>query len=96
VHSTDGWQVMAPHPLSVVCIRYQPPEMSDTGADGANAQMLERVNASGEVYLSHTRLRGRYVIRIAIGNLRTEERHVRRAWELLQGATPGSSPRAPA
>jgi aromatic-L-amino-acid decarboxylase len=41
------------------------------------------VNASGEVFLSHTKLDGRYVIRLAVGNIRTEERHVRRAWELL-------------
>jgi aromatic-L-amino-acid/L-tryptophan decarboxylase len=41
------------------------------------------VNASGEVFLSHTRVRGRYAIRLAIGNLRTTETHVRRAWELL-------------
>jgi aromatic-L-amino-acid decarboxylase len=48
--------------------------------------MLDRVNKSGEVFLSHTKLDGRYVLRLAIGNLRTEERHVRRAWELLKNA----------
>jgi aromatic-L-amino-acid decarboxylase len=45
---------------------------------------MAAVNASGEIFLSHTRLRDRFVIRVAIGNLRTETRHVARAWTLLQ------------
>jgi aromatic-L-amino-acid decarboxylase len=45
------------------------------------------VNATGEVYLSHTKLDGRYVLRLAIGNIRTERRHVARAWELLRDAS---------
>jgi aromatic-L-amino-acid decarboxylase len=51
-----------------------------------NAAILERVNASGRVFLSHTKLDGRYTLRIAIGNLRTEERHVADAWALLREA----------
>jgi aromatic-L-amino-acid decarboxylase len=47
---------------------------------------MEAVNASGEAYLSHTKLKGRTVLRLAIGNLRTEERHVRRAYDLLKQA----------
>ncbi|MCY4027047.1 MAG: pyridoxal-dependent decarboxylase [Acidobacteria bacterium] len=53
------------------------------GLDAVNERLLEAVNATGEVFLSHTRLRGRFAIRLAIGHIRTEERHVRRAWELL-------------
>ena len=52
--------------------------------DAVNERLLEAVNATGEVFLSHTRLRGRFAIRLAIGHIRTEERHVRRAWELLK------------
>ena len=48
--------------------------------------MLETVNASGEVFLSHTRIDGRFVLRLAIGHIRTEQRHVERAWTLLQAA----------
>ena len=54
--------------------------------DRRNAEMMEAVNATGEAYLSHTKLKGRTVLRLAVGNLRTEERHVRRAWERIQGA----------
>ena len=48
--------------------------------------MMDAVNAGGEAYLSHTKLGGRVVLRLAVGNIRTEERHVRRAFDLLRQA----------
>ena len=57
----------------------------DARLDGLNERLLEAVNASGEVFLSHVALGGRYAIRLAIGNIRTEERHVQRAWEIFRG-----------
>jgi aromatic-L-amino-acid decarboxylase len=53
---------------------------------------MDAVNASGECYLSHTTLHGRTTLRLAIGNIRTEERHVRRAWDLLCEAAAGQRP----
>jgi aromatic-L-amino-acid decarboxylase len=76
VERTPGWEIAAPYPFSVVCFRRE-------GSDEENEALLERVNATGEAYLSHTRLDGRYVIRLAIGNLRTTEDDVRRAWGVL-------------
>ena len=59
-----------------------------------NAAIMDAVNRTGEVFLSHTRLDGRFTIRVAVGNLRTEARHVERAWELLREAAAGvSAPR---
>jgi aromatic-L-amino-acid decarboxylase len=76
---------VAPVPFSVVCFRWSPAgrRLSDADADSANEQLVETVNRTGEVFLSHTRLRGRVAIRMAIGHLRTQEADVRRAWELL-------------
>ena len=54
--------------------------------DDANAAIMDAVNRTGEMFLSHTRLRDRFTIRVAIGNLRTEPRHVERAWVLLREA----------
>ena len=79
VEEAAGWEVVAPVPFSVVCFRRD-------GSDDENAALLERVNATGEAYLSHTVLDGRYVLRLAVGNQRTTEGDVRRAWELLQEA----------
>jgi aromatic-L-amino-acid decarboxylase len=76
---------VAPVPFSVVCFRWNPTRrtMSDADVDAANERLVDAVNATGEVFLSHTRLRGRVAIRLAIGHLRTQESDVRRAWELL-------------
>jgi len=52
--------------------------------DDLNARLMDAVNRTGEVFLSHTRLAGRFTIRVALGHLRGEERHVARAWELLR------------
>jgi aromatic-L-amino-acid/L-tryptophan decarboxylase len=79
VEDEPGWEVVAPVPFSVVCFRRG-------GSDDENAALLERVNATGETYLSHTVLDGRYVLRLAVGNFRTTEDDVRHAWDLLQQA----------
>ena len=77
---------VAPVPFSVVCFRAAPRHLAGDAAalDALNERVLDRVNRSGEVFLSHTKLNGGYVIRLAIGHLKTEERHVRRAWDLVR------------
>ena len=84
VDAAADWDRLAPVPFSVVCFRHHPAGMNDESElERHNAAILDAVNRSGEAFLSHTKLDGRYVIRLAVGNIRTEERHVRRAWELL-------------
>ena len=85
VDEHPDFERMAPVPFSVVCFRWRPADGSFTGQalDAANEHLVDEVNATGQVFLSHTRLRGAVVIRMAIGHLRTAEPDVRRAWELL-------------
>jgi aromatic-L-amino-acid/L-tryptophan decarboxylase len=84
VEADPAFEVAAPSPFSVVCFRARFPGVPPEEEDRRNQELMDAVNASGEAYLSHTKLGGRTVIRLAIGNIRTEERHVRRAWELLR------------
>ena len=77
VDASNEFERTAPVPFSVVCFRARE-------TDEFNAALLERLNASGEVFLSHTKLGDRYTLRLAIGNLHTTERHVARAWELIR------------
>jgi aromatic-L-amino-acid/L-tryptophan decarboxylase len=82
VRNEPGWEVSAPRRFSVVCFRRN-------GDDEENEAIVERVNRSGEAFLSHTRLNDRYVIRLAIGSERTTEDDVRRAWDALRAAAAG-------
>lgn len=84
VDDHPDFERVAPTLFSLVCLRYQPTGVSPEAADKLSEKLLEAVNASGEFFLSPTRLGGRYTIRIAIGGLLTEERHVERLWELLR------------
>ena len=88
VDESPEFERVAPVPFSVVCFRALPAGLrgDEPALDALNERILEEVNTSGEVFLSHTRLGGRYVIRLAIGNLHTTEQHVAHAWELLRSA----------
>ena len=72
------WELVVPVRFSLVVFRRN-------GSDDENERILERANRSGEIFLSHTKLNGRYVMRLAIGNAHTTESDVRRAWEVLNG-----------
>ena len=76
VEESDEWELVAPQRFSLVVFRRD-------GTDEENEQLLERVNASGEIFINHTKLDGRYVLRLAVGNARTTEDDVRRAWDVL-------------
>lgn len=83
MEAEPGWEVMAPVPLGLVVFRHAPPGLDDAQTDAHNERILAAVNASGRAFISHTRLNGRLALRLAVGNLRTTEAHVRSAWALL-------------
>ncbi|WP_343448726.1 pyridoxal-dependent decarboxylase [Micromonospora oryzae] len=79
VRADDRFVLAAPHPFSLVCFRL-------AAGDEASAGLLERVNATGRVFLTHTRVAGRFTLRLAIGSPLTTQAHVDDAWELLSEA----------
>ncbi len=77
VDAEPGWELCAPRRFSVVCFRLE-------GDDERNARLLERVNAGGDIFISHAVLNGRYVLRLAVGQMRSTEEDVRWAWQVLR------------
>jgi aromatic-L-amino-acid/L-tryptophan decarboxylase len=85
VDANSNFERLAPVPFSVVCFRFHPKGISDEGKlEQMNAWIINRINTTGEAFLSHTKLNGRYTIRLAIGNIATAEKHVARVWELIK------------
>lgn len=85
IEASPQFERMAPTPFSTVCFRAHPAGLDDDEAlNKLNETLMNRVNENGQVFLSHTKLRGRYTIRLAIGNLYTGAEHIAAAWEQLQ------------
>ena len=84
VRAAEGWEVVAPVPFSTVNFRACPSNVPVEQLNAFNERVLNAINATGEVFLSHTKLHGNFVMHLAIGNIRTEEKHIARTWELLQ------------
>ncbi len=84
IEASDRFELAAPVPLSLVCFRLK-------GSDDANRALMDRINASGAAFLSHTVLNGRFVLRMALGNLRTTREDVELLWTRLQEEAPAAS-----
>lgn len=86
VDEDPDFERLAPVPMSVVCFRARPAGaiMDEAALDAFNARLLDSVNATGETFLSHTKLDGRFTLRLAIGHIRTTQAHVAGAWTLLR------------
>ena len=82
VRADDRFELVAPAPLNLVCFRHR-------AGDDMNQAILNRLNASGDLYLTHTKLNGQFVLRMCIGQTNTERRHVVRAWEKICEAVRG-------
>jgi aromatic-L-amino-acid/L-tryptophan decarboxylase len=87
VERDPDFELLAPVPLSVVCLRAHPPGLDDPGAlDTLNQRIVDRINTGGRYFVSHTRLRDAYAIRVAFGNIHQEQRHARGIITALRGA----------
>ena len=84
VRESSDFELMAPTPFSTVCFRAKPAGVPEESLDALNEKIMHAVNQTGEIYISHTKLFNKLTLRLAIGNLKTEKRHIERAWELLQ------------
>ena len=90
VEEDSRFELMAPVNFGLVCFRYKQEGATEEELTRLNTTLLEKVNSSGRVFLTHTSLKGRYAIRMAIGQRTTTEKNVRDAWELITGSVPVS------
>jgi aromatic-L-amino-acid decarboxylase len=85
IEADARFELLAPVDLALVCFRLNDGR-DEGGLNELNRRLLERINASGRVFLTHTTLRGKYTLRLVVGQRTTEERHVRQAWDIIAAA----------
>ena len=91
VEESKNFELLAPVPFALVCFRATPPttrqflnmEQHEKFYDEVNEKIMNEINASGAAYLSHTKLNGKFTLRLSVGSIRVEERHLRKVWDLL-------------
>jgi aromatic-L-amino-acid decarboxylase len=84
IDDAKDFERMAPVPFSTVCFRYKPGNKTEEELNKLNEKLLEEINASGKIFLSHTKLNGKFAIRLTIGSIRHERKHILEAWELIK------------
>jgi aromatic-L-amino-acid decarboxylase len=77
VAGDDDFEIAAPHPLNLVCFRHK-------AGEAFNQKLMERLNGSGHLYLTHTKLNGKFTLRLCVGQAHTQRRHVEQAWKLIR------------
>lgn len=85
----NDFEIMAPTPFSTVCFRFHPGNKNEDDLNKLNEKLLEKINEAGKIFLSHTKLNGKFTIRLTIGSIRHERRHIEDAWELIKSIAIG-------
>lgn len=90
VDDSPNFEMLAPVPFALVCFRARPAlrqwisvDVMENSLNTLNERLMNEINASGEAYLSHTKLNGKFTLRLSVGSIRVEERHLRKVWDLL-------------
>jgi aromatic-L-amino-acid decarboxylase len=83
VDESRDWELLAPVPFALVCFRAAPEGVAEAELEALNEKIMNEINASGKAYLSHTKLNGKFTLRLSIGSIRVEERHIEKVWNLL-------------
>lgn len=91
VEESENWEMLAPVPFALVCFRACPSGVDDLNA--LNEKIMNDINTSGDAYLSHTKLNGKFTLRLSVGSIRVEERHLRKVWGLLEESNAKSQSR---
>jgi aromatic-L-amino-acid decarboxylase len=84
IRQTPHWHVLAPVPLQTLCVRHEPPGLTGESLDAHTQAWADRINRSGEAYLTPAILGGQWMVRVSIGAILTEGEHVERLWELMR------------
>ncbi|MGC2238704.1 MAG: pyridoxal-dependent decarboxylase [Pyrinomonadaceae bacterium] len=83
VEQSENFEMLAPVPFALVCFRAAPEGKTEEELEKLNEKLMNDINASGEAYLSHTKLGGKFTLRLSVGSIRVEERHLQKVWNLL-------------
>jgi aromatic-L-amino-acid decarboxylase len=81
IDESHDWELLAPVPFALVCFRATPEGVEDL--DEFNERLMNEINASGKAYISHTKLNGKFTLRLSIGSIRITEEHLKKLWDLL-------------
>ncbi len=88
IEQSPNFELLAPVPLNTICFRYNPPTIdANEELNQLNEELLHRLNSIGKLYMTHTKLDGKYTLRLVTGQTNVQERHVNQAWNLIQEET---------
>ncbi|MCK5221060.1 MAG: aspartate aminotransferase family protein, partial [Candidatus Aminicenantes bacterium] len=85
INSEEHFETLAPVPFATVCFRFLPPDINDIeDINRINNLLMENLNSTGKIYLTHTKLNGKYTLRLVIGQTYQEKHHIDSAWEFIK------------